>query len=1012
MKNFIFSFLALLLLPTYMMGQAQAIKGKVVDSNGMGIPGAIIASADARATADADFDGNFTINAKPGDVLKISMLGFDSVSVPATAAPMTITLKEAGDTALKEVVVIGYGTRKKIDNTSAVASLKAEDVTKTKVLNASQAIQGKAAGVQVTSSDAPGSTPSVVIRGLGTALGGRNPLYIVDGMPTENINNINTNDITSYEILKDASALAIYGTRAANGVIIITTKKGKGDKVSVEVESFAGVRTPLKKVKMANGDQYAAYSNAALGTNTFATNQPVNTNWLDEITRTGSYTQNNISVSGASENIKYFFSAGNYEEKAILNGLDYSRTTFRNNNEFKLSKKVTLNQNLSFTSSKSAPKPLGAFTNAYKQSPIVPVRFADGQYGVSRVDANGVAGPVGSSFNNVGNPVAQLDFYDEQQRSVTLQGGLKLDWEIIDGLKFTSQFNGEYYNWKQYNFEDKQGIWMAANPNKTEADYVATHEKDPVNLLTRGREEYFNWNLSNYFTYNKVFANIHDVEVTAGIEASVKGPRETLTIARKNVSENSNYWSLYNAKDAKGVDYVADITSLYDIRYNESRLASYFGRVQYKLMDKYLFTGTIRRDGSSNFAKDYRWGTFPSFGIGWVMTKESFLSDIKGVDLIKLRGSWGRLGNQNVPLNTQAYASGLNAYLGGSLLYQGTTINSQIDPSLSWEITEEASAGVDFEFLSNRLKGSFDVYDKNTNNVILNTKPYMTSGMTISTPAHVGEVSNKGFEVALRWDDKINDNLSYWVGGNFSHNTNKLAGLKDFDISPVVGGNLGNGQDTKMLNKTSVGQPLGSFYLYEYAGIDPANGKMLYYNAAGDKVTQNLLDANKDKKYVGSILPKNNYGVTLGLNYKNIDFSVDGYGTGGAKVYNGKKAQRFTGENIEASLTSNYWTPTNTTAANPKPFNEVPVASTYYMESGDFFRINNITLGYKLPLTETSFINYCRLYVNAINPFITQKFSGFSPELNGNGDPYGTQGIELDAYPTLRSFVIGANLKF
>ncbi|KAF2337569.1 SusC/RagA family TonB-linked outer membrane protein [Flavobacterium ginsenosidimutans] len=1011
MKNFIFSFLALLLLPTYMMGQAQAIKGKVVDSSGMGVPGAIISASESRTSADADFDGNFTINAKPGEILKVSMLGFDAVSVPA-AAGMSITLKEAGDTALKEVVVIGYGTRKKIDNTTAVASLKAEDVTKTKVLNASQAIQGKAAGVQVTSSDVPGSTPSVVIRGLGTALGGRSPLYIVDGMPTENINNINTNDITSYEILKDASALAIYGTRAANGVIIITTKKGKGDKVSVEIESFGGVRSPLKKVKMANGNQYAAYSNAALGTNTFAANQPVNTDWLDEITRTGSYTQNNVSVSGASENIKYFFSLGNYEEKGILNGLDYGRTTFRNNNEFKLSKKVTLNQNFSFTSAKSSPKPLGAFTNAYKQSPIVPVRFADGQYGVSRVDANGVAAPIGSSFNNVGNPVAQLDFYNEQQKSITLQGGLKLDWEILKELKFTSQFNGEYYNWNQYNFEDKQGIWMAANPNTTEADYVATHASDPVNLLTRGREEYFNWNLSNYLTYNKVFANIHDVELTAGIEASVKGPRETLTIARKNVSENSDYWSLYNAKDATGVQYVGDVTSLYDIKYNESRLASYFGRFQYKLMDRYLFTGTIRRDGSSNFGKDYRWGTFPSFGLGWVMTKESFLAGVKGVDLIKLRGGWGKLGNQNVPLNTQAYASGLNAYLGGSLLYQGTTINSQIDPSLSWEVTEETSVGVDFEFLDSRLKGSFDWYDKNTNNVILNTIPYMPSGLTIATPAHVGEISNKGYEVSLRWDDKINDNLSYWVGGNFSHNQNELASIKDFDISPVIGGNLGNGQNTKMLNKTSIGQPLGSFYLYEYAGIDPANGKMLYYNAAGDKVTQNLLDATKDKKYVGSILPKNNYGVTLGLNYKNIDFSVDGYGTGGAKVYNGKKAQRFTGENVEASLTSDFWTASNTTASNPAPFNEVPVASTYYMESGDFFRINNITLGYKLPLNETSFINYCRLYVNAINPFITQKFSGFSPELNGDGNPYGTQGIELDAYPTLRSFVIGANLKF
>ena len=1010
MKNFIFSFLALLLLPAYMSG--QAIKGKVVDSSGMGIPGAIISASNSRATADADFDGNFTINAKVGETLKITMLGFDSVSLAATSAPMTITLKEAGDTVLKDVVVIGYGTRKKVDNTSAITSLKAEDVTKTKVLNASQAIQGKAAGVQVISSDLPGSTPSVVIRGLGTALGGRSPLYIVDGMPTENINNINTNDITSYEILKDASSLAIYGTRAANGVIIITTKKGKGDKVSVEIESFAGFRNPLKKVKMADANQYAAYSNAALGTNTFAANQPVNTNWLDAITRTGSYTQNNISISGASENIKYFFSAGNYEEQAILNGLNYGRTTFRNNNEFKISKKVTLSQNLSFTSANSAPKPLGAFTNAYKQSPLVPVRFSDGQYGVSRVNASGVANQVGSSFNNVGNPVAQLDFYNEQQRSVTLQGGLKLDYEIIKGLKFTSQFNGEYYSWKQYNYEDKQGIWMAANPNTTAADYVASHKSDPVNLLTRGREQYFNWNLSNYFTYNKVFGGIHDLELTAGMEASVKGPRETLTIARKNVSPNSNYWSLYNAKDAHGVEYVGDITSLYDVTYNESRLASYFGRFQYKLMDRYLVTGTIRRDGSSNFAKDYRWGTFPSFGLGWIMTKENFLSNIKGLDLIKLRGSWGKLGNQNVPLNSQAYASGLDAYLGGSILYPGTTINSQIDPSLSWEITEEASVGLDFELFNSRLKGSADYYDKNTSNVILNTKPYMSSGLTIATPAHVGKVSNKGYELSLRWDDKISDNLSYWVGGNFSQNINKLSSLKDFDISPVIGGNLGNGQDTKMLNKTSVGQPLGSFYVYEYAGIDPANGKMLYYNAAGDKVVQTALDATKDKKYVGSILPKNNYGVTLGLTYKNIDFSVDGYGTGGAKVYNGKKAQRFTGENVEASLTNNYWTSANPNASNPKPFNEVPVASTYYLESGDFFRINNITLGYKLPLNDTSFVNYCRLYVNAINPFITQKFSGFSPELNGDGNPYGNQGIELDAYPTLRSFVVGANLKF
>ncbi|MFV5696213.1 SusC/RagA family TonB-linked outer membrane protein [Flavobacterium sp. LB3P122] len=1002
MRNFIFSFLALILLPAYMSG--QVIKGKVLDKSGIGIPGAMIFAVDSKTSADTDFDGNFNINAKLGEVLKISMLGFDAISIAVTANNMNITLKESKDTELKEVIVIGYGTRKKIDNTTAITSLKAEEISKTKVLNASQAIQGKAAGVQVISSDLPGSTPSVVIRGLGTALGGRTPLFIVDGMPTENINNINTNDITSYEILKDASSLAIYGTRAANGVIIITTKKGKGAKVSVEFESFAGFREPLKKVKMAGSNKYSHYSNAALQTTTFSQDQPVNTDWFDAITRRGSYTQNNVSVSGGTVNIKYFFSIGNYQEKAILNGLDYSRTTFRNNNEYKISKKLTLNQNFSFGSTNSTPKPLSAFTNAYKQSPIVPVRFSNGQYGVSYVGNDGFAGTAGSSFNNVGNPVAQLDYFNEQQRSVTLQGGVKLDYEIVKSLKFTSQFNGEYYTWKNYNFEDTKAIWQTNNNPGQLATIIYPSDKN-INLLTKGRNQYFNWNLSNYFTYNKVFGEIHDIEVTGGIETSIRGAREQLTVARKNVNADSNYWSL------AGVDYVGTVTSYRDEIFNENKIASYFGRFQYKLMDRYLFTGTIRRDGSSNFGKDYRWGTFPAFGLGWVVTKEEFMSNVKGINLLKLRGGWGKLGNQNVPLNNQAYSSGLTYYLGGSILNEGTTINSQVDPSLSWEITEETSGGIDFELLNNRLKGSFDVYDKTTTNVILNTKPYMTSGISNSSPAHVGEVSNKGYEISLRWDDKLTDNLSYWVGGNFSNNKNELTGLKDATLAPITGGDLANGQWTKLLDNTSVGRPLGSFYIYEYAGFDAVNGKMLYYTATGAKVTQDALDANKDKKYVGSILPNSTYGVTLGLNYKNFDFSVDGYGTSGAKVYNGKKAQRFSGENVEESLATNFWTVNNTTAANPGPFNLVPVASNYYLESGDFFRINNISLGYKIPL-KGEFLNSCRVYVNAINPFITQKFSGFSPELNGNGDPYGTQGIELDAYPTLRSFVIGANLKF
>jgi TonB-linked SusC/RagA family outer membrane protein len=995
----LFLVMFMVFIPTH--AQERTITGVVTSlDDGMPLPGVNVLVKGTSTGTITDFDGNYSVSAGSEDILEFSFVGMLTTEVAVgTQSNLNVAL-EVSAAALDEIVLIGYGSRKKVDNTAAITSIQAEEIAKTKVLNASQAIQGKAAGVQVISSDLPGSTPSVIIRGLGTALGGRTPLFIVDGMPTANINNINTNDITSYEILKDASALAIYGTRAANGVIIISTKRGKGQ-VSVEIESFTGFRETLKKVKMAGSNKYSHYTNAALESTTFSQDQPVNTDWFDEITRTGLYTQNNVSVSGSTESIKYFFSVGNYEEKGVLNGLDYGRTTFRNNNEYKISPKLTLSQNFSFSSTNSTPKPLSAFTSAYKQSPIVPVRFPNGQYGVSFVGTDGFAGTTGSSFNNVGNPVAQLDFFNEEQKSVLLQGGLKLDYEIVKSLKFTSQFNGEYYTWKNFNFEDTKNIWLAADPNRVGSDYPSTSN---TNLLTKGREQYFNWNLTNYFTYNKVFGEIHDIEVTAGVETSVNGSREKLTTVRKNVNEDSNYWAL------AGVDYSGNITSYKDEVFNESKLASYFGRFQYKLMDRYLLTGTLRRDGSSNFGKDYRWGTFSAFGLGWIVSNEDFMANVKGIDLLKLRGGWGRLGNQNVPLNRQSFSSGNSSYLGGSILYEGTTINSQVDPSLSWEITEESSGGLDFEVLDRRLKGSFDLYDKKTTNVILNTIPYTTSGVSNASPAHVGEVSNKGYEISLRWDDKINDNLSYWVGGNYSNNKNELKSLKSTTLSPINGGDLGNGQFTKLLDNTSIGQPLGSFYMYEYAGFDATNGQQLYFTADGDIVTQDVLQI-ADKKYVGSILPTSTYGLTLGVNYKNFDFSVDGYGTSGSKVYNGKKAQRFSGENIEESLATNFSSENNTTAANPGPFNQVPVASTYYLESGDFFRINNITLGYKIPL-KVEFISSARIYANAINPFITQKFSGFSPELNGDGNPYATQGIEIDAYPTLRSFVIGANLKF
>ncbi len=912
------------------------------------------------------------------------------------------------ETKIEEVVMIGYGSRKKVDNTTAVSTISSDEVNKTKVLNATQAIQGKAAGVNVIASDLPGSTPTVMIRGLGTVKSGRDPLYVVDGIYVDNINNINSNDILTYDVLKDASALAIYGNRGANGVIIITTKSGKGRGIQVEYDGFAGVRSPLKKVKMASSSQFARYTNLALEAQgnaaQFSENQLVNTNWFDAITRTGIYNQHNISVSGASESAKYFLSLGNYDEKSILNGTDYNRTTIRTNNEFKITKGIILSQNLSIAFTNTTPKPLSAFTNAYKQSPIVPVYFSDGIYGVSFVNSNGVASPNGSSsFNNVGNPLAQLDFYNQRQNNFLLQGGLKLDFSILKPLKFTSSFSGEYNNYKSYNFSDLRAIWLAADPTRKAADFNA---KDGVNNLTNEKSNYFNWVLSNYLTYSQKFGE-HDIEIMAGMEASVKNGLERTVVLRKDVYENSDYW------DLSDINYVTatngNLVSFNSIKSNKNTTSSYFARAQYKLMNRYLLTASIRRDGSSQFSDGNKWGTFPAFGLGWVVSEEGFMQN-SGFDMLKLRGGWGRLGNQNVPLNilTLSSSDSYSYSFNGNAVSNGVTVDKIYDPNLSWEITEETSAGVDFELLNRRLYGSVDWYNRRTKNIILDLGPVPTSGLSNNGLAHMGEVTNKGLEFVLGWKDRVGEDFTYGISANFSHNQNKLTKVFNNNVAFITGGGLGNGQYTKLFNYTTVGHSLGSFWLWKFDGYDE-NGNMKYADTNGNgKTGKDDLD---DRVYFDSYIPKSTYGINIDLSYKNVDFSVNGYGTLGAKVYNGKKAQRFSGENIEKSVATDYWTASNTDASNPAPFNSSPIASDFYLESGDFFRINNITLGYTFndPMDKVKAI---RLYFSAVNPIIFQKFSGYTPELAGDNDPYGSAGIELDAYPAVRSFLVGLNVKF
>ncbi|MFN3968821.1 SusC/RagA family TonB-linked outer membrane protein [Flavobacterium sp.] len=988
-------FLAYFLLLTIgYVSYAQEIKGKVIDVSGMPLPGANVVVKGKNISTSTDFDGVFSLKADLADNIEFSMIGFETVSLKAQPN-MVVTLNESNQ-LLKEVVVVGYGTKKAGSITGSVAQIKAVDIVKTPSQSAVQAIQGKAAGVNIVTNDEPGSNPSIRIRGLGTVLGGRDPLYLIDGVEATGLNGLNPNEIATIDILKDASSLAIYGQKAANGAVIVTTKKGKKGKIKVQYDSYYGQKFIQKKVEMADSYRFAYYNNVAAGSSSYYSfEQPYNTDWLDEITDTGEVISNYVSFSGGNENASYYFGATNYKEKGILIGTEYERNNINSRNEFKIfDDKVKISQNFNLAIANNTPKPVNAFTNAYKQSPIVPVFFPNGRWGVPlRNPATGLIDINGNDrFNNVANPVAQLTYFNERNKNIVMSGSVAAEIALLKELKYTSNFGATYVLNKGFNFSPNADIYLSQNATQSLQDYEDSFGDNPIkyNTLQQYKSDDYMWNWDNYLTYKKVFDK-HDITVIAGMSRSTKNNGEYLSGTRFNVPESSNYWYLdlssFNADTAPG-SVVANSHSTPIVS------IAYFGRAEYEYNNKYLISASIRREGISSFQDVKKWGYFPAVSAGWVISNEAFLEKIKFINYLKFRAGYGEVGNANSlnALNIPVFAAGYNYAFGDDQsIFPGSNQPYQVDPNLTWETMKEFDFGLDFKVLNNKLSGSIDVYDRTSSDVILpvTLPPVLSPGeVTVNT----GEVSNKGIELSLRWDAEINDNLKYWVSGNFSHNKNELTKVNNAYFSRLIGGGLGNGEYTKQV---LVGQPLGSFYVYDVLGIN-GDGAFIY---------------SDERVVAGSYLPTYTYGLSLGGSYKNFDFSVDTYGVGGNKVYNGKKAQRFGGENIEYSYLDSFWTPSTPNATNPKPYNEIPRPSTYFLEDGSFLRINNITIGYTIPNFYNK-IERVRIYITAVNPFVFTKYTGYSPEVVGgdNANPLGGAGIELDAYPTNKTFLFGLNM--
>lgn len=958
------------------------VTGNVSGTDGQPISFASILETGTKNGTASDASGNFSINvSNPNASLSITSVGYTSQTISLNGrTSITITLVGSGAKELEQVVVIGYGSQRKRDLTGSNTNIKGSEIANIPALTATQALQGKVSGVQITSSGAPGSAPDVRIRGVGSILGGVNPLYVVDGIITGDIRNINNADILSIDVLKDASSTAIYGARAANGVILITTKAGSKGKFSVNYNGYAGVKMLINKVQMAEANLYTIYSNEAAGANVITTADITgNTNWMDEITRPA-FTQNhNISVSGGKNKYRYYISGGYLNEQGVLLGNDYQRYTVRFNQELNVTSKLKFGNILSFSKYTSNNKPYSVFTQAYIASPIYKAKNADGTYGFTET-------------SNVGNPLATLDFTNDKSYGIRGSGSIWGEYQIAKGLSFRSSFGIDAEQNNGHNF--------------TPVYAVSSTQKNEVSQLTYTSDSIYQWTWDNYFTYKKTFGS-HDFTATLGHTAERRnGWSERAT--KSGVSDNESDWKL-NFKDTTGAQQ-----NFRDPIGNYFKRESYFVRVNYRFMDKYLVNLTYRRDANSNFSPDNRWGNFPAIGIGWLVDKEDFMKDQKTFSNLKLRASYGYVGNDVI--NAGAFdlkpTRNLYAYFGTNYI-NGATITSIVDPNLQWEVNKEFDLGLEFGILEGKLTGEIDYYNKlSTKALYIIPLPDLGFGANFITNA--ANVQNTGVEIALGWKDKINENLNYTLRANATFNKNLV---KNVGIGQALDyGDLNNGYKT---TRTVVGQPIGSFWVYKTNGIYQNNAEIeaephLDNTKPGDF---RIVDMNKDgsidfldREFVGSYQPKIYGGFNASINWKKLDFSFDVYGNYGNKVYNAKKGVRTGGNyNVEYDIAIKRWQPGSNENVYPRAFNGVVPPLDYFVESGSFVRLNNVTLGYTVNPKNTSHIGSFRVYASAQNPLIFTKYSGFTPELPGNQNE---AGIELNVYPISATYLIGVNLQF
>ena len=997
--------LALLFLFTgfTLFAQEKTVTGTVTSADdGMPLPGANVSVKGSTTGTTTDFDGIYEIVLEEGDVLTFSYIGFVTQEVSVDGQDtIDVSLKPDLE-SLSEVVVVGYGEQRREDLTGSIATIDSEEIQKTPNSNVMQSVQGKVPGVQIVSAGSPGASPTVRIRGLGSFNSGSSSvLYVVDGAFYNNIDFLDSKDIKSINVLKDASSAAIYGVRAANGVVIIETKKGtRNKKPVIEYDTYTGFQVAQNVLKMANAEQFAtmAYESGSeadaqfilnamqrYGRSELNPNVPdVNTDWYNEILREGIITSHGISVTGGGENSTYSVGANYFDQEGILDMKnEYERLNLRSKLDINVTDRIKVGSSFIFSNATQYSPEGSAWFRAYHAVPIMPV--IDPQNTDAFPTRYSNAQLLG--YRGTQNPFPDMRYNKNQLKVRKILANTYLETEIIeDKLTFRTSYSHDY---------------STIEGHYVNLPYTLGNNVEGFSSIRREQNNYSNQYWDNTLTYEDSYGK-HNLTLMAGHSYRDEAAN-TFSATGRDIRgirlETSQFLNFADPSSFSG-----------NVNENGARIygLSFFGRAAYNYDSKYLLYGTLRYDGSSKFTQD-PWGLFPSVGTGWVLSKEDFLKDSSALNFLKLRASWGQLGNDNVGASSGSNTvNNVYAIFGGQP-YTGYT-SSSVFTDNEWELVEEFNFGLDAETLNNRLSLNADYFIRDTENAIL---PITIPVINQVLNQNAGTIRNQGIELSATWSDNINEDFSYSIGGNFTSIKNEVTAIQNEQ------GYINSGS-AEFRQRTVVGEPLQSFYGLEVVGVfqndtQVSNSPFLDNNPEAQLQPGDLIfrDQNgdgvindEDRVFLGNFLPTYTYGGNISLNYKNWDFALSIYGQGGNKILNRKRGEIiFTNDtNMDADLAINRWHGEGTSNSYPssaglrKSWNQQ--LSDFWIEDGDFFRIQNLQVGYTIRNEKLPEI---RLNFTAERPLTFFKYNGFTPEI--------TNGVDRQTYPIPAVYTVGLNVK-